>query len=337
MRVNLFCLFVLFFFPLPSQSQVLRDSILVMLQDSINNSISFPSIIKEKAFEKYMDLTKSRGNVQGGACFGNYLFVGYHRNRFVDIYDLSNRTFICSMPMQTPEPRSKCHANTINFGSHFYKQGDEFPLLYVSSGYSISNNEDRSNVYVYRLSKATNQDGSFVFKSELVQTISVLGSGGWTECVTDNEHDALWFRYDKYVKRCFLKYHVPDVRLKNSDINPLEVPALDTLFFMNFRNLKHSQGMFCHEGNIYIPSGVPSWGEEPYLSIVNLEKKDYTHIINLVDLEMINRSSLRDNTWEPEFFFVFDGNYFMGYRRAVYKLNMELVKKENYFYNVNYR
>lgn len=333
MRVNLFCLFVLFFFPLPSQSQVSYDSISVMLQDSINDSISFQTNVREKAFEKYMDLTKSRGNVQGGASFGNYLFVGYHGNRAMDIYDLSNRTFICSMPMQTPEPRSKCHANTINFGSRYYKQGDEFPLLYVSSGYSISNSEDRSNVFVYRLSKTMNHDDSFVFKSELVQTISVLGSGGWTECVTDIDHDALWFRY----KRCILKYQVPDVRLKDFDLNLRETPAMDTVIFRDFKILMHCQGMLCHEGNIYLPSGVPSWGEEPYLSIVNLEKKDYTHIINLVDLEMINRSALWDNTWEPEFFFVFDGDYFIGYRRSVYKLNMELVKKENYFYNINYR
>ena len=48
MRVNLFFFFFLFFFPLPSQSQVLRDSILVMLQDSIIDSISFQTVVKEK-------------------------------------------------------------------------------------------------------------------------------------------------------------------------------------------------------------------------------------------------------------------------------------------------
>lgn len=337
MRAVMFFLFICYCFSLFSQLNSSGDSISVQFQDCINDSIGFQIVVREKAFEKYMDLTKSKGNVQGGTCFGNYLFVGYHRNTSMDVYDLSKRAYICSMPMQTPEPKSRCHANTINFGSRFYKQGDEFPLLYVSSGYSISKNDDRSNVYVYRLTKKIYQGDSIAFKSELVQTISVYGSGGWSECVTDNEHDALWFRYDKYVKRCFLKYNVPDVHLKYVDLNPLESPALDTIVTKDFRIIKHAQGMLCHEGNLYIPIGVPSWGEEPYLTIVNLDKKDYTHIVNLYDLEMFNRFNLRDNTWEPEFFFVFDGDYYMGYRRSVYYLNMELVKKENYFYNINYR
>lgn len=337
MRVLLFCLFVLFVFPLQSQSLVSGDSISVMLEDSIDDSINFQTRVKEKAFEKYMDLTKSRGNVQGGACFGNYLFVGHDKNSIMDVYNLSTRLFVCAMKMYTPEPKSRCHANTVNFGSRYYKKDDEFPLLYVSSGYSISKIDDRSNVYVYRISKKIIHEDSIAFNTELVQTISIIGPGGWSECITDNDNEALWFRYDRIAKRCFLKYSVPDVHQEIVEINPNEKPALDTIITRNFSVIRHSQGMLCHEDNIYIPTGVPSWGEEPYLSIVNLEKKDYTHIINLVDLEMINRSALRDNRWEPEFFFVFDGDYFMGYRRTVYKLNMELVKKENYFYNINYR
>ena len=337
MRVTLFCLFVLLGFSLPSQSQVSRDSISVMSQDSIIDSISFPADVKEKAFEKYMDLTKSRGNVQGGACFGNYLFVGHDRNTIMDVYDLSTRLFVCVMKMNTPEPRSRCHANTINFGSQFYKKNDEFPLLYVSSGYSISKIDDRSNVYVYRISKKIINDDSIAFNSELVQTISIIGPGGWSECVSDIDNEALWFRYDRIAKRCYLKYPVPDVQLEIVEIDPAEKHAIDTIITRNFSVIRHCQGMLCHEMNFFIPSGVPSWGEEPYLSIINLEKKDYTHIVNLYDLEMFNRFRLRDNNWEPEFFFFYNDDYFMGYRRAVYKLNMDMVKKENYFYNINYR
>ena len=336
MRVNLFFFFVLFFFPLPSQSQVLRDSILVMLQDSIIDSISFQTVVKEKAFEKYMDLTKSRGNVQGGACFGNYLFVGHDRNAIMDVYDLSTRLFVCAMKMNTPEPKTRCHANTINFGSQYYKKDDEFPLLYVSSGYSISKTDDRSNVYVYRISRKNNTD-SFALNAELVQTITILGPGGWSECITDNENEALWFRYDRIASRCFLKYPVPDVRLEIVEIDPTKKPAIDTIIIRNFSVIRHCQGMVCYDRNFYIPSGVPSWGDEPYLSIINLEKKDYTHIVNLYDLEMFNRYSLRDNNWEPEFFFTYNGDYFMGYRSAIYKLNMDMMKESNYFYNINFR
>lgn len=294
------------------------------------------SPLKEKAFEKYMDLEKPKASVQGGACFGVFLFVGHDRNSFMDVYDMTSRMYVCSMTMQTPEPQNRCHANTINFGNLYYKNGDEFPLLYVSSGYTISNTDDRSNVYVYRISKNVVRDDSLVFRSELVQTISIIGAS-WSECITDNEHDAIWINYEGNDISCFLKYPVPAVRQKYILINPCETVALDTIITKNFKILKHNQGILCHNGYIYTPFGVPAWREEPYLSIIDLDKKDYAHIVNLYDLEMFNRFNLRDNAWEPEFFFTFNGDYFLGYRSAIYKLDMELVKESNYFYNINCR
>ena len=294
------------------------------------------SSIKEKAYVKYMDLVKPKASIQGGACFADYLFVGHDRNSFMDVYDMTLRMYVGSMTMQTPDPKNRCHANTVNFGNLYYKDGDEFPLLYVSSGYTISKTDDRSNVYVYRISKKKIRKDSIIFRSELVQTISIIGSS-WSECITDNEHDALWINYEGKNKSCYLKFPVPDVRQKSILLNPLVTSALDTIITKNYKILKHNQGIMCHNGYIYTPFGVPALREEPYLSIIDLDKKDYAYIVNLYDLEMFNRLNLRDNTWEPEFFFVYNGDYFLGYRSAVYKLNMDLVKKSNFFYNINCR
>lgn len=316
-----------------------RTSILLSFFICFCHSLSAQSdfvLEKEVAYDKYMDLVKPKASVQGGACFGDYLFVGHDRNVFMDVYDMSTRVYVCSMTMQTPEPRSRCHANTINFGNQYYKKGDEFPLLYVSSGYSISKDKGWSNVYVYRINRRTICEDSIVFSSELVQTISIMGSS-WSECITDNEHNAIWINYEGNHKSSFLKYSVPDVRQKNYQIKPHQMPALDTIITKKYKVLKHNQGLLCHDGNFYCPFGVPSWREEPYLSIIDLEKKDYAYIINLYDLEMFNRNNLKDNTWEPEFFFTYKGDYFIGYRSAVYKLNMEMVKMANYFYNINCR
>lgn len=336
MRYILICFFAFLYSFSIVHSEIKGEMLIV---DSINvnvDSLVNQQIRKERAFEKYMDLSNPY-SVQGGASYSDYLFVGHDRNAFLDVYDLSKQSYICSIHMQTPEPKSRCHANTINFGNRFYKNGDKFPLLYISSGYSISKKEDRSNVYVYRITSQKVKEDSIVFKSELVQTISVIGSGGWTECITDNKHDALWFRCDRLARRCFLKYPVPDVTQKNVELNPFEISALDTIIIRDFTIMKHCQGVLCLDDNFYIPIGVPSWREEPYLAIINLNKKDYTHIVNLYDIYLCNRFNLRDNTWEPEFFFFYNGDYFMGYRSAVYKLDMELVKKENYFYNINFR
>ena len=294
------------------------------------------SVDKVKAYEKYMELVKPKASVQGGACFGNYLFVGHDRNGFMDVYDMSSRLFVCSMTMQTPEPKNRCHANTINFGNQYYKKGDEFPLLYVSSGYPISDAEAQSNVFVYRICRNAFREDSIFFRSELVQTISILGAT-WAECITDNQHDAMWINFEGWGSSCFLKYPVPDILEKQYLLNPLEMAALDTITVQTYRIFKHNQGLLCHEDCIYCPYGVPAWNEEPYLSIIDLEKKDYTHIVNLFDLEMYNPLKLRDNTWEPEFFFEYCGDYFLGYRSAVYRLKMDLVKEANYFYNINCR
>ena len=292
------------------------------------------SSFKEKAYEKYMDLVKPKASVQGGACFGDYLFVGHDRNSFLDVYDMTSRAYICSITMQTPEPKNRCHANTVNFGNLYYKDGDEFPLLYVSSGYTVSKTDDKSNVYVFRISKKLIRKDSIIFRSELVQTISIIGVN-WSECITDNEHDALWINYEGNNNSYFLKYPVPPLRQNNILINPRETAALDTIITKNYKILKHNQGMMCYDGFIYTPFGVPAWREEPYLSIIDLDKKDYVYIVNLYDLEMFNRLNLRDNTWEPEFLFAYKGDYFIGYRNAIYKLNMDLVKESNFFYNIN--
>jgi hypothetical protein len=190
---------------------------------------------------------------------------------------------------------------------------------------------------VYRLTKNVIKEDSIVFNSDLVQTISIVGCYGWSECILDNEHDAIWIRYDRHKHRTFLKYSVPDICKKEIYIDPQKTTALDTIVVRDFNVIKHNQGFLCHEGNIYFPIGVPAWGEEPYLGIINLQKKDYEYIVNLYDLEMYNPLNLRDFDWEPEFFFVYKDDYFMGYRNAVYQLNMDLVKKSNYFYNINYR
>lgn len=335
MRVAIWCFIICFINSLFAQPGAGKDSLYIELNNK-NDSFVPQTTDKRKAFEKYMDLVRPK-SAQGGACFGNYLFVGHDRNASMDVYDLANRTFCGSMRMQTPEPKSRCHANTINFGNQYYQKGDEFPLLYVSSGYAISKTDNRSNFFVYRITKKAVRKDSIVFNSELVQTITIIEPGGWTECIVDNEHDAMWFRYDRLSKRCFLKYPVPDVHQKYVELNPVENPALDTIFTRDFSIMKHGQGVLCLESNFYIPIGVPGWREEPYLAIYNLEKKDYTHIVNLYDVGMCNRFNLRDNTWEPEFFFFYNGDYFLGYRSAVFKLDMELVKKENYFYNINYR
>ena len=310
-------------------------SLLVFIGSSLYAQSEESSVI-EKAYVKFMDLVKPKVSVQGGACFADYLFVGHDRNSFIDVYDMTSRAYICSMTMQTPEPKNRCHANTINFGNLYYKDGDEFPLLYVSSGYTISKIDDRSNAYVYRINKKVLKEDSIVFRSELVQTISIIG-GNWSECITDNEHNALWINFEGNDKSCFLKYPVPPVNQKKILINPREMAALDTIITKNYKILKHNQGILCYDGYIYTPFGVPAWREEPYLSIIDLEKKDYAYIVNLYDLEMFNRLNLRDNTWEPEFIFTYNGDYFMGYRSAVYKLNMDIVKESNFFYNINCR
>lgn len=279
-------------------------------------------------FELFMEFP-GRGSSQGGACYDKYLFVGIGGNSLLDVYDLEHKKRVDVVKMPGAHPT--CHANTINFGSRYYQEGDDFPLLYVSSGNRRNPKEDLSNTYVYRLKKTVIQKDSLKFTAELVQTIGLSGFHGWSEFMTDIEHDAVWVRGSNDKTLTFYKYPVPDSHQKYVVLTPTDDSILDTIQVPCIKSIIHNQGYFCKDGYIYCASGMPR--ETPYWVAINMELHDYEYVVNLYEVPGFDKHTHRGNRWEPEYLFFYNGDYFMGFRHSVYKIDLEPLKASNYFYH----
>lgn len=273
-------------------------------------------------YELFMKF-QGRGSSQGGACYGKYLFVGIQGNRTVDVYNLEEKKGIGSISMPGSHP--VCHANTLNFGSQFYKAEDEFPLLYISSGNNFEPGVPTSMIFVYRIERGDTAQGKLKFTASLIQRIFLDGFRGCTECITDNEQEALWIRCGHGAQLAYLKFPAPEV--KNDYVTLVPSAAIDSFFVDDVPQLCYCQGCLCHNGYIYFPAGFPT--KIPYLAGISLEKRDYEYIINLNEVEDIRHTRLG----EPEYIFFYEGDYFIGFRKYIYRIDMEQVKKANYFYN----
>lgn len=280
------------------------------------------AIVSAEPYELFMQF-KGRGYSQGGACYGKYLFVGNQGNLTVDVYDLEEKISIGSMSMPGAHP--VCHANTLNFGPRFYKEGDEFPLLYISSGNNFEPGVPTSMFFVYRIERGKTPKGKLKFTASLIQRIFLDGFRGCTECITDNEQEALWIRCGHGSKQlAYLKFPIPDER--NDYVTLVPSAAVDSFFVDDVGPLCYSQGCLCHDGYIYFPAGFPT--KVPYLAGISLEKRDYEYIVNLNEVEDIRHTRLS----EPEYIFYYEGDYFIGFRKYIYRIDMELIKKANYFF-----
>lgn len=280
------------------------------------------------AFEPYMEL-HGRSNSQGGACYGNFLFIGVNSNKILDVYDLAQKQKLGVISMEGAN--ASCHANTLSFGTQFYRDGDEFPVLYISSGSAIQPQGDCVIVYVYRLQRENKSDTIVNFKSSLVQTINLVGFNHWTEFVVDSSNDFLWVRYNQGEKIVFLKYSIPPISMKKVVLTPKDSNIRDRFSLDYVKQLRNSQGMVCFKDIIYYPAGGPS--DVPYWVVVNTVTHSFDYLVNLYEVDGFDKHTHRGNKWEPEFTFFFQGDYFIGFRYSIYKLNLDKLKQSNYFYN----
>jgi len=279
------------------------------------------------AFIKYMEFT-GRGSSQGAACYGDYLFVGVGGNHTIDVYDLGEKEKICSISI--PGAHSRCHANTLNFGTQFYHQEDEFPLLYICSGYRLDEENDISNIFVYRLEKIKSNSGTISFRASLVQTINLKGFRNWTESILDNASKAIWIRYTIDNKITFLKYPEPDAYKSLVTLSPTDPTILDTIQVENIRALRHIQGMMCRDGYITYTTGMPN--EVHYWAAISLNTKEYQYLVNLYEVDGFDKHTHQGLQWEPEYVFSYKGGYFVGFRQFIYKVDLEKLKRANYFF-----
>ena len=103
--------------------------------------------------------TVSGASSQGGACYGDFLFLFTAKNTTCWIYNLAQNALLqtYSIPSEERGFVSNCHCNTVNFGTEKYDAGDPFPLIYVSTGYA---SDGYTGALVYRIIATTENDAT---------------------------------------------------------------------------------------------------------------------------------------------------------------------------------
>ena len=292
--------------------------------DSIDNdSINRVVFVKDTitvSYQKYMNLTPSYGGVQGAACYGKYMFQGYSSNAALGVYDLEKKSAICKLDIPAPAASSRTHANTINFGTERLSPEDYFPLLYINSGYTSSaNGVPCSFIYVYRVCKYTNLDGTEGFQIEFVQTITLKGFGSWTEGIPDNDHNVLWIKYEPNGTNGEYRYaSFPMPKLEDGDVTISKEDSI-TDFSLGIQPFTSSnQGHLYYDDRILLVSGTSYKTQKLAFIIINTITKTRELVIDLAEIGLLA---------EPENVFFYNDQLMIGYSSSIYQLNIYPINK----------
>lgn len=238
-----------------------------------------------------MSVSDKSPQAQGGDCWGDFFFQFVTNNSIVRVYNLLTRKLIqtVSIPPDQQGFVANCHCNTVCFGSEYYDQNDEFPLIYVSTGYS---SKGYTGALVYRITRKND-----LFSLSLVQTIRFpVEKTSWTEFVTAGEYAYLCYTSERVI------YKVPMPKLNEGDIIIDRGMALETYQFTpqpDWMSTSRNQDRLFYQGNIVYITGVPQAKEASAFVVLNLEKRERERIVDFIEL------GLRS---ESESLFVWKGN-----------------------------
>ena len=227
---------------------------------------------------------------QDGAIYGGYL-IRFGSKGNGKVFSMEDHRLISEFTLDRIDLLMP-HSNAVCFGTEFYQEGDEFPLLYSNIYNNYSKAEDRLEgvCCVYRLMRS-----GTVFSTKLVQVIRI----GFTEDLTlwksledrgdirpygnfvvdtdKNQYCAFCMRDKEQVTRYFTfqlptsndgvydeKYGVKVVTLQKEDI----------LKWFDCEYSRFMQGACYYQGKIYSVEGFSAKGEnKPKLQVVDLEQE----------------------------------------------------------------
>ena len=235
---------------------------------------------------------------QGGACYGDFLFLFATNNTTCWIYNLAQNVLLQTYTIPSEERGfvSNCHCNTVNFGTEKYDAGDPFPLIYVSTGYS---SDGYTGALVYRIIATTENDVTS-YSLRLVQTLKMPGSA-WTEFCTGD--DGMCYLCYTGARKIY-KMRMPT--LSDGDVIFDLEQALSVYQFTqqpSWFNGSSGQNRFYHNGKIYVVSGIPSnpptaSSQRSLLIVLDLATETREVIINLQEIGL---------NGEPETCFIWNG------------------------------
>ena len=220
---------------------------------------------------------------QDGAIFGNLLFRFDHLG-VCSVYDLSALDFntvvglspISEFTLDRADEIAP-HSNAVCFGSEYYCEGDEFPLLYSNIYNNYAKAEDRlvGVCCVYRIFRL---DGGF--SSKLIGLIEI----GFTEDTLWRSEDVEDIRpYGNFVVDCerghlyayvmrdgekktrYFSFTLPSIKDGKPDsrfgVNKVTLTKEDILDYFDTPYHNFIQGGIAKDGKVYEVEGLPSFME----------------------------------------------------------------------------
>ena len=238
---------------------------------------------------------------QGGDCFNDYFFQFTAENRIVRVYDLKKKILLqeCKLDGVNRGFVPNCHCNSVNFGTKYYSDDDEFPLIYVSTGYGT---DEYTGALAYRVLR---ENGLFSFS--LVQTLRFPrdNSISWTEFVPAGDDCLLCYTGNGAVFR----YAMPSV--SESDVLFDDYEPMGLYKFQIINSNSRKQDRLYYKGKIIYISGVPQSGESSYLVFMDLASQTYEHVFNLKKIGLFS---------EPESVFIWEDSLCIAFGDQIVNL-----------------
>ena len=258
--------------------------------------------LQSRAFaEEYMTATPF-SNKQAMCCFGDYAFLFTDKGGSIAVINMRTRTVVDTVSMSGAFANDSNHCNTASFSSLYYQEGDEFPILYVSSGKKV---DGYPRAYGLRIVKTVDGD-TVTFAITLVHTVT-LNYASWAEFVWAGKW--LYVRYEPDGGNVWGKAVAPSASA-DATIDPEDL--MDTVAFSDYLHKDlaiDTQGYFHLNGRIYTV-----WGTSApfYFGAVDPGTGKIVTLIDLAELSITN---------EPESVFLWDGNLYINcYNGKIFRL-----------------
>ena len=233
-------------------------------------------------------------SIQGFAVSGRFAFNLFHGG-LCAVYDLEKKSNapvgvfrLASYNVGTPDQRYINHANQAMFSDIFLEEGDEFPLLFVTTGNSGEADNDGfiGRCAVERITRA--ESG---FSSKLVQTIIYNNRGientrfespcwGWPASFTDGKFYYIFsarYRTTKAFREfadrnayIITKFRLPGVSEKKVILTPDDILDQFTAPF----DIGFTQGGTLKNGKIYYLFGAGSADYPDAMRVYDLGKRE---------------------------------------------------------------
>lgn len=269
----------------------------------------------------YEEIT-TLSTTQDGAVWDNYIFM-FSGSGNCSVYTKDTKNLVSSFTLDKNNILSP-HSNSVCFGTEYYEDGDEFPLLYSN----IYNNENGSLPGVCNVYRIQREDTTFT--STLVQVIKI----GFTEDTeywpnlsnvrpygnflvdTDNNKLYCYVMNDTTNKTTYFEFELPALSDGTFDdtygVNVVTLESTDIISQFNTEYSYYLQGGCYYNGKIYSLEGFTNdTTNKPTLRVIDLENKRQVTVIDLYSIGL---------TVEPEMIFVDENTlYYATNNGSLYK------------------